>query len=175
MAAALGLNADSVRAQIARQFGGRGGTRPSRPAGGADSSHARRPGAGGGRPGVGRTQRQRRSDREPVQAAGSARAGAAERRERPAPERGQAVLVKTARGLEPRLVRIGLSDFDYAEILGGLNEGDEVVLLSVVEQQAKRTEDQTQIRQRLGSGVPGAPGTAAPARRRTLTCFSGKP
>jgi inactivated superfamily I helicase len=51
--------------------------------------------------------------------------------------RGQAVLVKTARGLEPRLVRTGLSDFDYTQILDGLNEGDEVVLLSVLEQQAK--------------------------------------
>jgi hypothetical protein len=72
--------------------------------------------------------------------------------------RAQAVFVKTAQGIEPRLVRLGLSDFDYAEVLDGLKEGDEVVMLSVAEVQAKRTQDQERIRERLGSGVPGQPG-----------------
>lgn len=206
VAAALGLDADSVGAQIARQFAGRGGMRPSRTVGGADSSHARRRGAGGGRSGLGRGREGGATAAAGVtgtavagtsgpaaagQWAGRTAAGgpttsgpAAGSPDSQGPGnggpgagapgagsgtsgrsgRGQAVLVKTARGLEPRLVRIGLSDFDYVEIIGGLSEGDEVVLLSVIEQQAKRSADQTQLRARLGSGVPGTPGGAAPGR-----------
>ena len=67
----------------------------------------------------------------------------------------QVVLVKTATGLEPRVVRIGISDFDYSEVLSGLEECDEVVLLSVAAVQAKRQSDQAQLRQRMGSGMPG--------------------
>jgi len=72
----------------------------------------------------------------------------------------QLVFVKTPRGLEPRLVRLGISDFDYVQVTDGLAEGDEVALLSVAEVQAKRQNDQAQLRQRMGSGMPGvgAPG-----------------
>ncbi|HEY6866828.1 MAG TPA: efflux RND transporter periplasmic adaptor subunit, partial [Candidatus Eisenbacteria bacterium] len=71
--------------------------------------------------------------------------------------RAQVVFVKTARGLEPRIVRLGLTNFDYAEVLDGLNEGDQVALLSVAEIQAKRQQDQSRMRQRMGGGVPGVP------------------
>ena len=67
----------------------------------------------------------------------------------------QVVLLKTTNGLEPRVVRIGISDFDYSEVLDGLKEGDEVALLSVVAVQAKRQSDQAQMKQRMGSGMPG--------------------
>jgi HlyD family secretion protein len=147
VAASLGLVADSVQAQIARQFGKRGGTRPPGTGAGGDSSHARGPRAGAGqRPGQGSVAGGGTGSR--TVAAGTASNGRS--------GRGQAVLVQTAKGLEPRLVRTGLSDFDYTEILDGLNEGDEVVLLSVLEQQAKRTADQSRIRARMGTGVPGA-------------------
>ena len=66
--------------------------------------------------------------------------------------------MKTADGLEPRIVRLGLSDFDYAEVLEGVKEGEQVVLLGVAEAQASRADTQNRIRQRLGSGVPGVPG-----------------
>jgi HlyD family secretion protein len=72
--------------------------------------------------------------------------------------RAQAVFVKTANGLEPRLVRLGLSDFDYAQVIDGVKEGDQVALLSVAEAQAQRNQSRTQLRQRMGSGVPGQPG-----------------
>jgi hypothetical protein len=71
------------------------------------------------------------------------------------------VFVKTAGGLEPRLVRLGISDFDYAQVLDGVKEGDEVALLSVAELQSKRKQDQARLQQRLGSGVPGVPGAGA--------------
>jgi hypothetical protein len=72
--------------------------------------------------------------------------------------RAQAVFVKTANGIEPRIVRLGLSDFDYAQVVDGLKEGDPVALLSVAEAQAQREQSKSQIRQRMGSGVPGQPG-----------------
>jgi hypothetical protein len=67
------------------------------------------------------------------------------------------VFVKTATGIEPRLVRLGLSDFDYTQVIDGLKEGEQVALLGVAEAQAQRTQSQNQIRQRMGSGVPGQP------------------
>jgi HlyD family secretion protein len=72
--------------------------------------------------------------------------------------RAQVVFVKTPHGLEPRIVRLGLSNYDYAQVMDGVKEGEEVALLSVAELQAKRRQDQDRLRQRLGSGVPGAPG-----------------
>ena len=70
--------------------------------------------------------------------------------------RAQLVMVQTAHGLEPRLVRIGISDFDYSEVLSGVEEGDQVALLSVAEQMAKRNQQKAQIAQRVGSGMPGS-------------------
>ncbi len=72
----------------------------------------------------------------------------------------QVVFVKTPNGLQPRLVRLGLSNFDYAEVLSGLEEGDEVALLSVAEMQAMRKQDQARVRERMGTGLPGASGTS---------------
>ena len=78
--------------------------------------------------------------------------------------RAQVVFVKTPRGLEPRVVRLGLSDFDYAEIIDGVKEGEEVALVGVAEAQAQRTQSQERIRQRMGSGMPGVPGGGGGAR-----------
>jgi HlyD family secretion protein len=70
----------------------------------------------------------------------------------------QIVFVSTPGGLRPTPVRLGISDFDYAQVVDGLAAGDEVALLSVAELQAKRKQDQTRMQQRMGSGVPGLPG-----------------
>ena len=72
--------------------------------------------------------------------------------------RAQVVFVKTAHGLEPRVVRLGLSDFDYSEVLWGVNEGEQVALLGIAEAQAARQATQSQIRQRMGGSMPGVPG-----------------
>ena len=68
------------------------------------------------------------------------------------------VFVKTEKGYEPRLVRIGVSNFDYAQVLDGVREGEQVALVSVAEIQAQRTQDMQRIRQRVGGGVPGVGG-----------------
>jgi len=68
-----------------------------------------------------------------------------------------AALVQTADGLELRAVVTGLSDYDYAEVISGLSEGEKVALLDVVEAQAQRASEQERFRQRVGSGMPGTP------------------
>lgn len=152
LAPTLGLLADSVQAQVQRQVAAiaaarsrlRGdSTQAGRPTGfNADSARARWArrggGAGGRNAGAGGAGMPRGG------ASGSGRAGQA-----------QVVLLKTANGLEPRVVRIGISDFDYSEVLDGLKEGDEVALLSVAAVAAKRQSDQAQLKQRMGSGMPG--------------------
>jgi hypothetical protein len=78
--------------------------------------------------------------------------------------RAQVAFVKTERGLEPRVVRLGLSDFDYAQVIDGVKLGEQVVLLGVAEAQATRAQTQQNLRQRMGSGVPGVPGAGGGGR-----------
>jgi HlyD family secretion protein len=73
-------------------------------------------------------------------------------------DRGQVVFVRANGRLEVRSIRVGLNDFDYVEILSGVREGEEVVLVGVAEAQSRRAEDQQRLRQRMGSGMPGQPG-----------------
>jgi len=73
------------------------------------------------------------------------------------PDRAQVVFVKTATGIEPRLVKLGLSDFDWSEVISGVKEGEAVVQLGIAQAQASRTQQQTQIRQRVGT-MPGGIG-----------------
>ncbi|HVP15252.1 MAG TPA: efflux RND transporter periplasmic adaptor subunit [Terriglobales bacterium] len=186
VAAALGMNADSVRAQVqreamaARAAADSAGGRAGRDAAGADSARARgawaargASGQGGGRGfGAGAGQNAQAGGRSGAgrgsfagagrsggfggglfggsYAAGGAGSGGGNGRGQM-----QVTFVQTADGFEPRVVRLGVSDFDYAQVLSGLKEGDEVALLSVAEIQAKRQQQQQQIRQRMGGAMPG--------------------
>jgi HlyD family secretion protein len=175
VAPALGLEPDSVRAQIERQIRARstaragmdarsdsGSRRAGWAAGTSDSSRRR----GGRGPGRGRF----RSGADGAASGGSPTGSAGPAAFTGAPgagalagsgaraNRAQIVFVKTDHGLEPRLVRLGLSDFDYSEVLDGVKEGEQVALVGVAEAQAQRQESQSRIRQRMGSGVPGVPG-----------------
>jgi len=69
----------------------------------------------------------------------------------------QFAVVKTAEGYAPRMVRIGISDYDHVEILAGLDEGDEVLMLGVIEMTQQREAMQDRIRNRVGSGVTQSP------------------
>jgi HlyD family secretion protein len=139
VATTLGLNADSLRAQVQRQMGA---STPERVTGVPDSARTRRRGSGGAGQGAGGRV-----------ATGLGASGA------------QIVMVQTAKGLKPRLVRLGIGDFDYAEVLSGVKEGDVVVLLSVAEQATKRKQQQAQLAQRMGNGLPGSTGTSGGAGR----------
>jgi len=58
----------------------------------------------------------------------------------------------------PRVVRIGVSNYDYAQVLSGLQEGEQVALLSAATLQLQREQSMQNIRQRMGGGL-GVPGT----------------
>jgi hypothetical protein len=55
---------------------------------------------------------------------------------------------------EPRIVMLGASDFDYTEVVGGLQEGEQVALIAAVALQAQREAQNQRIRQNMG-GIPG--------------------
>lgn len=55
---------------------------------------------------------------------------------------------------EPRLVRLGASNYDYSEVISGLREGDKVASLAVAALQARRDQQNDRFRQQ-GGGVPG--------------------
>jgi HlyD family secretion protein len=65
------------------------------------------------------------------------------------------VFVAEGETYKPRVVRLGAGNFDYTEVVSGLKEGEQVVLLAALSLQAQRTQQQDQIRSRMGGGVPG--------------------
>ena len=56
--------------------------------------------------------------------------------------------------IAPRAVVMGLSDWDYAEILAGLEEGEELALIGPAQLQAQQQERMERMRQRMGGGRP---------------------
>jgi len=136
------LNADPAAS------GGRwtgGGARGVRGGAGADSTGARRRFRGAGADST-RRRAMGGNGGEWAAGGGGGRANAA-----------QIAVVKTAQGLAPRVVHLGLSNYDDAQVLDGLAPGDQVVMLSVVELQQQRTQNMDRMRQRAG-GLPGMGG-----------------
>jgi HlyD family secretion protein len=70
------------------------------------------------------------------------------------------VFVKKGDQYSPRVVRLGVSDFDYSEVLSGVTLGEQVALLGPAVLQAQR--DQLQARVRAGAGG-GLQTTTTPA------------
>ena len=75
------------------------------------------------------------------------------------------VFVKKGTTFEPRMVMLGSANFDYTEVVSGLNEGEEVALLAALSLQAQRQQQNDRMRQNMGGGVPGMSqgGGGAPA------------
>jgi HlyD family secretion protein len=65
------------------------------------------------------------------------------------------VFVKGPQGPEPKFVLLGLSDWDYTEVIRGLNEGDQVYLISVARLKQQQTQFADRMRQRAGGGMFG--------------------
>jgi len=155
VAEALGLDPAKVKAQVDEQMKARGAA--------GDSARARWRAGRGQAAGDSARGRGRRGSRGQDQSGGGGAAGGGGggggRQNRV-----QIAFVKTERGLEPRVTRLGLSDFDYAQVLDGVKEGEQVVLLGVAEAQANRAQSQSRIRERMGSGVPGVPGAGGGGR-----------
>jgi HlyD family secretion protein len=53
----------------------------------------------------------------------------------------------------PRAVRLGISDFDYTEVLAGLKQGEQVALLGPAVLQAQREQVQARVRAGTGGGL----------------------
>jgi HlyD family secretion protein len=70
------------------------------------------------------------------------------------------VFVKKDGKWSARPVRTGVSDFDYTEVVSGLVEGEQVALLAAAAMEAQRQQRNEQIRSRAG-GVPGMQQTPA--------------
>ena len=85
-----------------------------------------------------------------------------------------AVVFVSAGGVfAPRVVRLGLGNFDYTEVVSGLEEGEQVALLAAAAIQAARDSSNARFRSMTGGGMPGMQKTpaatttpAAPARPR---------
>ena len=61
--------------------------------------------------------------------------------------------VMAGRKYSPRAVRVGISDFDYTEVLSGVNEGEQVALLGAAVLQAQRVQVQARVRAGTGGGL----------------------
>jgi HlyD family secretion protein len=80
---------------------------------------------------------------------------------RRAPARPALVYVASGTSFVPRVVRVGMSDLDYTEIVSGLQEGENVLLMTALVMQASRDSAMQRMRARSG-GMPGAPGGGPP-------------
>jgi len=135
----------------------------ARPAAG-DSSARRMRGAAGGRPEGGAPDMQQKggASRAPGGAPNGARGQEGAAVPRPEGEfpmrtrtRSGVVFVKEGAAFSPRVVRLGLGNFDYTEVVSGLKEGDQVALLGAAAIQASRDSSNARFRQMTGGGMPG--------------------
>jgi HlyD family secretion protein len=193
-ARALGLDPDSAQAKLKQQFASRGGaggasgrTR--------DSAAGDVAVAGNGQPATGNQQGSAARGRAPAESTsvastgrgGRTRQGAGGTSEVPAAPNGdqatqlpfgaggaaggtsrsnaQLVFVKDSTGYSPRMVRLGVTNYDYTEVLSGLREGEQVALLASATLQQQRQDQQARIRSvtagPLSSGSGGGGGGGA--------------
>lgn len=148
----LGLNADSVEVLLAaaRSRGPHIGGQPGQPSAERQAPQPRLP---TGTPGAGRRP-------EGPPAAGSRPSGglgAAAGMGGKSPEQAgvAVVFLRNANGIEPRVIRIGAQNWDYAEVLSGLEEGATVVIppSATLAQQSQQTRERAQ--RMSGGGVMG--------------------
>jgi len=98
-------------------------------------------GEGQGGAGEGRAARRAREDR---QGTGDTRMGV--------------VFVQGPKAVEPRRVTLGLSDWESTEVVSGLEEGEQVVLITVAKLQQQQQQNTERMRQMTGGVIPGAGG-----------------
>jgi HlyD family secretion protein len=172
VAPVLGVNADSLRAQLAAGRRNRGGANAASSTastgGGFDSTRRRRfQGAGSSTPGVAGFDSAARARFRAARAASSTGGGGGQFGGGAGGAGGaggfvgggggtggmQVVFVKKGDKYEPRMVRVGISDFDYTEILSGVTQGEQVALLGAAVLQAQREQQQARVRAGAGGGL----------------------
>ncbi len=148
VATVLGVTPDSIRATIAAARQARGlarGTASSTPSGAASSTRSGTASAFGQRGGFNRQGG----------AGGAGGAGAAASFASSTSGGGGPMIVFVKKGdkYTPRVVRVGISDFDNTEILNGLQQGEQVALLGAAVLQAQREQVQARVRAGTGAGL----------------------
>ncbi|HEY8484459.1 MAG TPA: efflux RND transporter periplasmic adaptor subunit [Longimicrobiales bacterium] len=77
------------------------------------------------------------------------------------------VFVATPKGPEPRMVLLGVNDWDYTEVIRGVEPGEKVYLISVASLQQQQQEFENRIRQRAANPMfGGGPGGGGPGGGR---------
>jgi HlyD family secretion protein len=129
--AALGLDEDQLREKMEQMRQARGGGQRGA-AGGAGNDRPRGEWSGRRRGGSGADGGQGGGDMRPG-----------------------VVFVKGPDGPEPKLVMLGLSDWDYTEVIRGLEPGAEVYLISIARLKQQQDQFTERMRQRAGGGMLG--------------------
>ena len=147
----LGLDAQAMRAKLGQGRGGEGrNTREGRPG---------NRGEGGERGGRARGLGASAPEGSTASSASPAEGGPTEGNPSGEARRGF-VFVRGASGPEARAVRIGVSDWDFTEVIEGLAAGDSVYLISVarMQQQQQRMSDRMRQSTGFGGGASGGSG-----------------
>ncbi|MSR21090.1 MAG: hypothetical protein EXR91_08940 [Gemmatimonadetes bacterium] len=66
---------------------------------------------------------------------------------------------------EPRLVQMGLGDWDNTEIVSGVEEGDELIIVTAAQLQAQQEAFLENMRGRMGGANPFGGNVAVPGGR----------
>lgn len=67
---------------------------------------------------------------------------------------------------EPRMVQIGLGDWDNTQVVSGLEEGETLVIVGAAQLRAQQDEFLARMRERMGGGSPFGGGAGGPRGRR---------
>lgn len=152
----LGVDAMVARACAARTQGGAPGGTPGRTQGATP---------GGNAPAAAGTPTPARSGARSLAAPGAQQGGNTRAGRGAAVRMGLVFVQRADSSYEARMVRLGVADYDYTEVLSGLEEGERVALLSAAALQMQRQENNDRMRAMTGGASPlgGAGGGARPA------------
>lgn len=143
----LGVDMNVMRACRAKENGGAGA-----PAGGASNGGARP--TGGAMPSGAPSGAARQGGNSA--GGGNVRSGRTQTRS------GLVFVKKEDGSWDPRVVRLGIADYDYTEVISGLEDGEQVALLSAVALQVQRQQNNDRMKAMTGGASPlgGATGGA---------------
>ncbi|MBX6366127.1 MAG: hypothetical protein IRZ00_19960, partial [Gemmatimonadetes bacterium] len=68
------------------------------------------------------------------------------------------IFVQTPSGPTPRMVLLGVNDWDYTEVVRGLEPGERVIMAAVARLQQQQQDFQNRLRERAGNGMFGGGG-----------------
>jgi HlyD family secretion protein len=151
---ALGLSEDVMREKMQALRGGmRGGAPTNAPGTQVAAAQGQQQQSAGAaeRGNEGAAQRGNAGARTRGGNSGFAGGMAGGQRRGPGTSRPGIVFVPGSNGPEPRIVMLGVNDWDYTEVLSGLEEGDKVFMMTAARLAQQERERADRMRQRSGS------------------------